>query len=67
MNKRDLKEYGVAHRNCQVLSEIIEKLENITPVIDSELDKMEEVLQYLRDIRDSEVNYYIDFENDYCN
>ena len=33
MDKRDLKEYGIAHRACQTISDIIEKLENMDTVL----------------------------------
>lgn len=67
MDKRDLKEYGIAHRACQTISDIIEKLENMDTVLEHDSDKMEEFIQYLCNIRDNEVNFYIDFENDHCN
>lgn len=67
MDKRDLKEYGIAHRACQTISDIIEKLENMDTVLEHDSDKMEEFIQYLYNIRDNEVNFYIDFENDHCN
>lgn len=35
-------------------------------VLEYDCDKMDEFIQYLRGIRDDEVNFYIDFENDYC-
>lgn len=66
MDKRDLKEYGVAHRACQIISDVIERLENLDTVLEYDCDKMDEFIQYLRDIRGNEVNFYIDFENDYC-
>jgi ABC-type xylose transport system substrate-binding protein len=66
MDKRDLKEYGIAHRACQTISDIIEKLENMDTVLEHDSDKMEEFIQYLCNIRDNEVNFYIDFENDHC-
>jgi len=67
MDKRDLKEYGIAHRACQTISDIIEKLENMDTVLEHDSDKMEEFIQHLCNIRDNEVNFYIDFENDHCN
>lgn len=67
MDKRDLKEYGIAHRACQTISDIIEKLENMDTVLEHDSDKVEEFIQYLCNIRDNEVNFYIDFENDHCN
>lgn len=66
MDKRDLKEYGVAHRACETISNIVEKLENLNTVLEYDVDKMEEFIQYLCNIRDNEVNFYIDFENDNC-
>lgn len=66
MDKRDLKEYGVAHRACETISDIVEKLENLNTVLEYDSDKMEELIQYLCNIRDNEVNFYIDFENDHC-
>ena len=66
MNKRDLKEYGVAHRACHTISGIIEQLENLDTALEYDCDKMDEVVQFLRNLREDEVNFYIDFENDYC-
>lgn len=67
MDKRDLKEYGVAHRACETISDIVEKLENLNTVLEYDSDKMDEFIQYLCNIRDNEVNFYFDFENDHCN
>ena len=67
MDKRDLKEYGVAHRACQTISNIIERLENLDTVLEYDTDTMDVFIQYLRDIRTAEANYFIDFENDHCN
>ena len=67
MDKRGLKEYGIAHRACQTISDIIEKPENMDTVLEHDSDKMEEFIQHLCNIRDNEVNFYIDFENDHCN
>ena len=67
MGKRDLKEYGVAHRACQTISNIVEQLENLNTVLEYNSNKMDEFIQYLCNIRDNEVNFYLDFENDHCN
>lgn len=67
MDKRDLKEYGVAHRACQTISNIVEQLENLNTVLEYNSNKIDEFIQYLCNIRDNEVNFYLYFENDHCN
>lgn len=66
MNKLDLREYAVAHRNCQTLSNIVEQLENLNMVATEDTDDIDKIINKLMEIRDSEVNYWVDFERDYA-
>lgn len=65
MNKRDLREYAVAHRNCETLSNIVEQLENLNLVATEDTDDIDKMINKLTEIRNSEVNYWVDFENYY--
>ena len=68
MDKRDLREYATAHQNCQVLGDIIDKLEDLVLVVDENSDDViGEIIISLRSMQNTESNYRVNFESDFCN
>lgn len=62
MNKRDLLEYATAHRNCQIITNILEQLEILNPVATEATEDIDKMINKLREIRNSEVNHWIDLK-----
>jgi hypothetical protein len=65
METQELRKYGFAHRNCQIISSVVEQLGELYPVSTNALvADLYEVIVKLQQIRDFETDYLTRFESD---